>query len=245
MEPLPAGTLQGHVYDPSGEEVIDHATVTVSTFSTETDVNGFYQIQNIPVGTYDVTCSKTGYQPGTATGVAITQNQTTTRNFNLQYQLDPPKGLQAEVQNQYNTYLTWLAPGYEPDQWIFWDNGTNLYGIGSASAGTFSAVVRFAASDISKYAGKELSKISFYATSYAGLSWTLKVWEGAEPPTEIYSQPLTGITASSWNEVTLTTPINISGTQDLWFGYELSYGAAMYPAGCDDGTAYVSNKNFL
>jgi len=239
---LEAGTLQGHVYDPSGEEVIDNATVSFSTFSTTTDINGFYQFLNVPVGTYDVTCSKTGYITGTATGVIVNLNQTTTRNFNLQYQLDPPHGLRAEIQGADNVHLTWQAPA--DNQYIHWDDGTTAHNIGSSAASSFEAIVRFPVADLNQFDGMYLSAIRFYASSYVANAWELMIYQGENPPTLIYSQPIDAVNAGAWNEINLTTPLQIDGTQELWFGYFVDYNAAMYPAGTDAGPA-VAGMNWI
>ena len=110
LQTIESGTLQGTVSNPD-EEPIDHATVSFSTYSTLTDINGYYHFAGVPVGTYDVTCSKTGYQTITAVGVPVTLNHTTVHNFAMQYQLDPPERLAAEIQNQYDVHLTWHEPG--------------------------------------------------------------------------------------------------------------------------------------
>ena len=242
VEPLPSGTLQGHVYDPSGEEVIDNATVSFSTFSTTTDINGFYQFLNVPVGTYDVSCSKTGYITGTAAGVVVNLNQTTTRNFNLQYQLDPPHGLRAEVQDGDNVHLSWQAPA--DNQYIHWDDGTPVHSIGSSAASSFEAVVRFPVADLNQYDGMYLSSIRFFATTYVANAWELVIYQGENPPTLIYSQPIDAVNAGAWNEIELTTPLQIDGTQGLWFGYYVDYNDAMYPAATDAGPA-VAGMNWI
>ncbi|MCK9422001.1 MAG: carboxypeptidase regulatory-like domain-containing protein [Bacteroidales bacterium] len=240
----PSGTLQGTVLNPDDEPLFN-ATVSFDTYSTTTNGAGFYQFTNVPVGAYDVTCSMTGFQPKTVTGVSVTLNNTTTQNFSLAYQLDPPERLKAVVQNQYDAHLTWREPGSTPpDQWIHWDNGSVAWGIGSDVAGNFDAIIRFAVSDIATFDAMHLTKIRFYATSHVPNSWELRIYQGPNPPTLIYSQPLTGVTPSAWNDITLTTPLLIDGTQELWFGYHVDYNADQYPAGCDAGPA-AAQKNWL
>jgi hypothetical protein len=78
------GTLQGTVTDASNGNPISGAMVDAGAGgSATTDSNGFYQIDNIPAGTYDVTASANGYNSSTATGVVITAGSTTTQDFAL------------------------------------------------------------------------------------------------------------------------------------------------------------------
>ncbi|HEV7239407.1 MAG TPA: carboxypeptidase regulatory-like domain-containing protein [Thermoanaerobaculia bacterium] len=79
----PAGTLTGTVVDATTTAPISGANVSVDgTHSTSTNASGVYSIV-VPIGTYDVTASKFGYVPQTATGVVISTDTTTTRNFAL------------------------------------------------------------------------------------------------------------------------------------------------------------------
>ncbi|MFB3112904.1 MAG: CARDB domain-containing protein, partial [Gemmatimonadales bacterium] len=58
--------------------------------STNTPGDGSYSIADLPVGTYDVRASATGYVTQTVTGVSVTENATTTLNFSLD--AAPPPG---------------------------------------------------------------------------------------------------------------------------------------------------------
>ena len=78
------GTLQGTVTDASTSNPISGALVDAGGgYSDLTDASGFYQIANLPAGSYNVTASATGYTPSTVNGVSITAGNTTTQNFAL------------------------------------------------------------------------------------------------------------------------------------------------------------------
>jgi len=79
------GTISGNVEDDS-EDPIQGATVTTAPggFSATTNASGNYTISDVPVGTYSVIASKTGYSAETETGKSVTENQTTTVNFTLE-----------------------------------------------------------------------------------------------------------------------------------------------------------------
>lgn len=76
------GTISGNVKDSSNNNLQD-AMVTDGTRNTNTDINGNYSILNVPVGTYNVTASKTGYISSTQPNKTVTAGQTTTANFIL------------------------------------------------------------------------------------------------------------------------------------------------------------------
>lgn len=59
---------------------IQGATVTAGGNSATTNSVGAYTLI-LPIGTYDVTCSATGYQNQTSNGIVVSPSQTTTLNF--------------------------------------------------------------------------------------------------------------------------------------------------------------------
>jgi hypothetical protein len=70
------GTILGTVTDPSGA-VVSGAKVTVKNTgtglerSTETSGDGSYSVPELPIGTYNVTVTQTGFQTFVATGVTV------------------------------------------------------------------------------------------------------------------------------------------------------------------------------
>ncbi len=74
----PSGVIEGYVKSTAGGAGIPGAHVQVGpSISTTTNAAGFYQL-TVPVGTYDVTASKFGYDPATITGQDVTDGGTTT-----------------------------------------------------------------------------------------------------------------------------------------------------------------------
>ena len=82
------GSLNGTVLDPSGAAIAG-ATVTVTdtainvTRTTTTQKNGFFQIFNLPVGTYAVSAANTGFETTTQSGIEILEAQAKTVNLTL------------------------------------------------------------------------------------------------------------------------------------------------------------------
>src|SRR5580658_6898799 len=83
------GAITGTVKDSSGAAVAD-ATVKARSIATNqeitqrTDGNGSYSALNLPIGIYEVTISKTGFQTETHTQVLVSGNRTATVDGNLQ-----------------------------------------------------------------------------------------------------------------------------------------------------------------
>src|SRR6266852_6839358 len=83
------GTIAGTVLDSSGAAVAN-ATVTVT--STETGANygattgptGGFRIQDVRIGTYDVSVSSPGFKIEKKTGVVVQVNSTASLEFSLQ-----------------------------------------------------------------------------------------------------------------------------------------------------------------
>jgi hypothetical protein len=77
------GSLNGTVVDPTGAAV-SGAKVTVTdadinvTRSTTTQGNGFYQIFNLPIGTYAVKVAHEGFESEVVSGVAVQEARATT-----------------------------------------------------------------------------------------------------------------------------------------------------------------------
>ncbi len=81
-----AGTLNGHVQNAAGNTPLEGVLVRAVgpiTRSAVTDSNGFYSIFLLE-GTYEITATAYGFLPGSASGVEITEELTTTQDFLLE-----------------------------------------------------------------------------------------------------------------------------------------------------------------
>lgn len=83
-----SGDLVGGVSDPMGA-MIPMATVTAQNdatgvkYTAMTDSQGAYRFSNLPVGTYTVTATATGFSTATVKDVAVQLNNTVTENLSL------------------------------------------------------------------------------------------------------------------------------------------------------------------
>ena len=88
---LAFGAIEGHVYDTGGTPV-EGATVSASPALAAgsgpdaiTDPSGYYTM-TVLAGTYNMTASKIGYTPDTASGVVVITDTVTTQDFELEWQ---------------------------------------------------------------------------------------------------------------------------------------------------------------
>jgi carboxypeptidase family protein len=85
------GNLTGTVVDPSGA-VVPNATVEITNTATgikttaKTGVDGLYRFNNIPVGTYDVSVTASGFAMSGLKSVPVALNRTATANVTMQVQ---------------------------------------------------------------------------------------------------------------------------------------------------------------
>ncbi len=174
-------------------------------------------------------------------------------NIVIYRQCDAPEDLVASADGygESEIYLEWAAPaggGGTPGggEWIMWDDGVNVDGIGLTGGGVFSVASKWDADMITQYDGQYITKIRFvpYANVVA-TTFTLKVWEGANAGTMIYEQALSSVLAGEWNEVVLTTPVAIDVSQELWFGYTVDSPDGENPAGFDDGPAVAGYGDMI
>ena len=239
------GSLEGYVYEEPGCTLpLQGATVTTGLYSATTNASGFYHL-SLPIGTYlDISAHNFNLSQ-TISPVFITSGNITTQDFCLPHYYAPPVSLKAAVTGpvQNNVHLSWMDPGSIADQWLHWDNGTMWGGLGYDGPATFSVASRWPVSDIAPYNGTYLKKIRFVPTE-ATASYTLKVWKGTDASTLLLSQLVIDPLISGWCEVTLNSPVLIDGTEELWFGYEITQTIG-FPAGLGPGPAVAGKGDMI
>ena len=237
------GTLSGTVTEFGTNVPIAGATITAGDYSGTSGPDGSYAFLAYQ-GTYDVTCSKQGYQSSTVTGVNIVGTQTTTQNFVLTEITLPPGGVTA-VEAGPDVNVTWSEPGTAGGEWIQYSTVDANNSIGLTNGGEFAVAIRFPPSALQDYVGMSLRAIKFWPGDPA--TYTLKVWTGgtaSAPAVEATSQPVTVDTYDAWMTVNLNNPVGITGNEELWFGYNIVHTSG-YPAGCDPGPAIDGFGNMI
>jgi len=154
-----------------------------------------------------------------------------------------PTGLEGVVTDN-TVALSWNTPAANVDFTLATsDEAYDYIGADDPSLfGTYTMVHRYTEEmlDDMDLAGKDLTAVSFLASDDA-ITYTVKVWTGGSytggvftPGTQAASQAVVDPEEEDWTVVTLTTPITIPTTGELWIGYSGALSAMGYIAGCDD-----------
>jgi hypothetical protein len=165
-------------------------------------------------------------------------------NIHIDRRCDGATDLVMEKHMDYNELL-WVSP-YGPcwDPWIHWDDGVNAgNSIGTGSAVEFDVAARWTPSQLVSYGGTSITMVSFFPAEEAA-TYNVRIWTGNGPDTMIVDQPVTNPVIGQWNYVTLTNPVPLDITKELWVGYYVNTTTG-YPAGVDYGPAKDGYGNMM
>ena len=175
-------------------------------------------------------------------------------NIVIYRQCDEPLDLTADGIDPFTIELNWHPPagggggGGTTGEWIHWDDGVHANNaIGFGGAAVWSVAARFEPTDLAGFDGFSVTHIRFVPGANSNSStFELKVWEGANASTLLYSQPVPTYLVAEWNEIELDTPVPIDITKELWIGYTTEqFTADDFPAGVDAGPAVANYGDLL
>jgi hypothetical protein len=238
------GILTGTVTDYGTGQPVAGAVVTAGEYSGTTNDQGVYSFRAY-VGTYEVTCSKPGYQTSTQTGVTIVGTQTTTQNFVLNEIAYLPAAVVAEeAADGSNVSLTWSEPGTAAGEWLSYcgaiDVNIEIIGIQN-----FDVAVRYPAAALTDYAGMSLHAVKVWPAEAA--TYAIRVWTGGslnDAGSLVVDQPFTA-DVGVYNTIMLNDPVVITGTEELWFGFNFTSSGGDNLICCDGGPAVDGLGNML
>src|SRR5215469_944390 len=84
-----AATINGRVTDPSGAAVVGAKVTATSVergvaYPTSTNADGYYNLPNLPIGSYNVKVENAGFQTATQSNITLQMNQVAKLDFQLQ-----------------------------------------------------------------------------------------------------------------------------------------------------------------
>ncbi len=228
------GSLEGMVRDTSMQP-LPGALISISGgYITNTDSNGHYSIL-LPPDTYEVTASKYGYLPSTATGVVVSPSSTTIQDFTL---TEAPKytlsGVVTDAQSGWPLYARIAIAGY-PDSPIFTDAQTGAYSVELAE-GAYTLEVR------AMSGGYEPESMGLTINSHTTQDFALSpdLLACSAPgymPIVSFVEDFETWPPSGW------TIVNNAGTGGLVWNSNLSYGDSNYTGGAGLAADVNSDRN--
>jgi len=130
------------------------------------------------------------------------------------------------------------------DEWIEWDDGIwSENAIGTGGEIEFDAAARWEPAQLSGYDGDEVQQVAFIPSESLA-EYRIRIWVGSNAANLIVDQPVENPTIDQWNYVTLTSPVLIDVTQELWVGYHVM-AMTGHPAGVDNGPAIDGYGNMM
>ncbi len=121
--------------------------------------------------------------------------------------------------------------------WIYYDDGTYGTSIG-VGGGTIYWGTMFPASMITE---NRLTKVALYENDYNTNTITVYIYQGgtSAPGTLVYTQTVTPVGGDAFHEITLSSPVTIDPSQNLWVVFG-EYGT--YPANACVDSGVANNR---
>ena len=130
----------------------------------------------------------------------------------------------------------------EEGEWLTYDNGVNESAMGffdyvTGEPQTMYWAIMFPADVISQYAGTQITKVSMYV--YEGHTGGVSIHTGGDyaPGTTVHVQEYEVSNVGQYEEIELTTPITISGTENVWIQFSNTTGGFVAAHSVDCGEA--------
>jgi hypothetical protein len=225
------------------------ATVVFSgyePYTATTDASGIFTIPNVYASqTYQYVATAVGYQPATGQAVVGTVPLNMGDIIVNELAFPPYQVVATEAADYSHVDITWQAPNPGAQgEWLHYDSGENNDSIGTGGTVDFDVAIRYPASALTQYAGMSLQALKVWPAQPG--SFSIRVWTGGTPDAPgpmVVDQPFTP-TLDTYNTVELSNPVQITGTEELWFGYRCNVTSG-YPAGCDAGPATDGFGNMM
>lgn len=123
-------------------------------------------------------------------------------------------------------------------------DGDNYDAIGLVNGGTFYATARYPSEMVAVYENYQLESVDVFI---GNIPTTLKlmIWDAGTTTSAgtLLHEQIFNPAESSWNHITLTNPVDISGS-DLWVGFEITHDAGLFVLGLDGGPT-VQNGDWI
>ena len=249
------GTVAGHVYEQDGVTGIENATVIFSgydefyyynTYSFTTDANGYYS-GDLKAGNYNATAICGGYQNSSYNGSVSITNDVATEG--IDFAMDEVFFSVGLVSAEYYPDAT---DPYSPYVKVAWSDHlsgwhtyaeSEFYTAWGSNAGIARWAYEYPVSVLGNYIGCTMTKVSLFSDNLynaVGGNYTCTIYRGGNEP--MAGEAISTITVdvpqgmNAWVDFDLTTPVDVTGTENLWVVWAANTHLSNWPAGCSSGT---------
>lgn len=123
------------------------------------------------------------------------------------------------------------------NKWISYATASIGSAAGLSEPGVFRIASRWPASEMSAFIGKQLSRMSFFASSETTI-YTIKIWKGNNAESLVFEQTVPAGATLNYREIIFNESVIVEPGQDYWFGLELDQSIAYdFGAAFDNGPA--------
>jgi hypothetical protein len=223
------GTAAGVIYDFLTNDPIEGANVRVQgangDYTMTTGADGAYSTLAYG-GTYSITVTASGYTQSSMNGVVVTHNATTTNDFYMMETPLPVGDVTAFELSDDAVQISWDGSGPEPiSEWLFYDDGTNVVNLGSASGTNWSIrwAIGFTPDQLAEFEESAITKVMTYGDiGYVANALTMKIWQGVDRDVLIYEYDALADVSfdGTWTEITLPVAVEFDNTEMLWIGFD-------------------------
>ncbi len=122
-------------------------------------------------------------------------------------------------------------------------DGDNASAVGLTSGGTIQFGAMFPTAMTNAYINMEINEVQVYVNDIVTASKVYVYGHGSEDSPGAILHEQTFVATIGWNNITLTSPVEISGG-DIWVTCEVTHDEALFPAGNDAGP-HVTNGDWF
>ncbi len=144
--------------------------------------------------------------------------------------------------DNFGSLISWGENIQPIAEWLYYDDGTYSTSIGfGAGGGVIYWGSMFPAASLTEYAGTNLTKVALFENEYNTSPVTVNIYLGGTtaPATLVSTQEFNPVGGEAFHEVTLTTPVGIDGTRNLWITFNEN---GTYPANACEDTGEANNR---
>ena len=131
---------------------------------------------------------------------------------------------------------------FDPD-WIHFDDGTNVNALGLTAGGSFEFGIRITPDELVGYDAWNLTSVKWYhgwvdGSPQPSHSGAIKIYDAgtsSSPGTLLTSEAFMTAASNDWEDTTLSSPVTIDASKDIWVIIQVTHTFVEYPAGVGPG----------